>query len=164
MKPDNGGRGAIMAKVIIGNASAIAVPRRDRDSIRRFYGHVLGGKLVKEDTEKDIFRLEGEFFLLFRYGDVPDESKFLRSPRALWLQLKSDDVEEMSRKILDSGAPGLICRRDCPSRSPIFIFRRPEDSASSCSPSTRTRHITRDPETARTWKRKRRPTPSRKKR
>ena len=135
-----------MAKVIIGNASAITVPRRDRDSIRRFYGHILGGKLVKEYTEKDIFRLEGEFFLLFRYGDVPDESKFLRSPRALWLQLKSDDVEEMSRRFSIPAPPGLICRRDCPSRSPIFIFRRPEDSASSCSPSTRTRHIPRRPE------------------
>ena len=42
-----------MAKAIIGNASAITVPRQDRDSIRRFYCDVLGGKIVKEDNEKD---------------------------------------------------------------------------------------------------------------
>jgi catechol 2,3-dioxygenase-like lactoylglutathione lyase family enzyme len=114
-----------MAKVIIGNASAITVPRRDRDSIRRFYGHVLGGKLVKEDTEKDIFRLEGEFFLLFRYGDVLDESKFLRSPRALWLQLKSDDVEEMSRKILDSGATRIDLPSGLPESVPYLYFQAP---------------------------------------
>jgi hypothetical protein len=80
-----------MAKAIIGNASAITVPRQDRDTIRRFYCDVLGGKIVKEDNEKDILRLEEEFFILFRYGDVPDESEFLRSPRALWLQIKSDN-------------------------------------------------------------------------
>lgn len=43
-----------MAKVIIGNASAITVPRRDRDSIRGFYCDVLGGKIVKESDEAEI--------------------------------------------------------------------------------------------------------------
>jgi catechol 2,3-dioxygenase-like lactoylglutathione lyase family enzyme len=72
-------KGAIMAKVIIGNQSAVTVPRQDRDSIRRFYCDVLGGKIVKEDNEKDIVRLEEEFYIVFRYEDVPDESEFLRS-------------------------------------------------------------------------------------
>src|SRR5579863_4909247 len=97
-------QGAIMAKVIIGNASAITVPRKDRDTIRRFYCDVLGGNIVKEDNEKDIFRLEEDFYIVHRYEDVPDASEFLRSPRALWLQIKSDNVEEMTRKILDFGA------------------------------------------------------------
>ena len=96
--------GSIMAKVIIGNASAITVPQEDRDAIRRFYCDVLGGRIVKEDNEKDILRLEKDFYILFRYGNVSDESQFLRSPRALWLQIKSDNVEEMARKILDFGA------------------------------------------------------------
>ena len=74
-----------MAKTIIGSASAITVPRQDGDGIRRFYRDVLGGKIVKEDNDKDILRLEEEFYILFRYGDVPDESEFLRSPRAPWL-------------------------------------------------------------------------------
>jgi catechol 2,3-dioxygenase-like lactoylglutathione lyase family enzyme len=130
-----------MAKVIIGNASAISVPRQDRDSIRRFYCDVLGGKIAKEDTEKDILRLEEEFYLLFRYGDVPDESEFLRSPRSLWLQIKSDNVEGMTRKILDFGASKI----DLPSGLPKSV-----PFASSCSQSTRTSRITREPETART--------------
>jgi hypothetical protein len=67
-----------MAKAILGNASAITVPRQDRDSIRKFYCHAFGAKIVKEDNEKDIFRLDEDFYILFRYGNVPDESAFLR--------------------------------------------------------------------------------------
>ncbi|MHB1606755.1 MAG: VOC family protein [Leptospirales bacterium] len=113
-----------MAKVIIGNASAITVPRQDRDSIRSFYCDVLSGKIVKEDNEKDIFRLE-EFFILFRYGDVPDESEFLRSSRALWLQIKSDNVEEMTRKILDFGATKIDLPSGLPESVPYLYFQAP---------------------------------------
>jgi hypothetical protein len=114
-----------MAKTIIGNASAITVPQQDRDNIRKFYGDVLGGKIVKEDNEKDIFRLEEDFYILFRYGDVPDESEFLRSPRALWLQLKSDNVEEMTRKILDFGARKLDLPSGLPESVPYLYFQAP---------------------------------------
>ena len=140
-----------MPVAVLGNASAITVPRQDRDSIRRFYGDVLGGKIVKEDNEKDIFRLEEEFFILFRYGDVADESEFLRSPRrALWLQIKSDNVEEMTRKILDFGARKIDLPSGLPESVPYLYFQAPGDNASSCSQSTRTKPITREPETART--------------
>jgi catechol 2,3-dioxygenase-like lactoylglutathione lyase family enzyme len=114
-----------MAKVILGNASAITVPRQDRDSIRRFYCDVLGGKIVKEDNEKDIFRLQEEFFILFRYGDVPDESEFLRSPSALWLQLKTDNVEELTRKILDFGARKIDLPSGLPASVPCLYFQAP---------------------------------------
>jgi catechol 2,3-dioxygenase-like lactoylglutathione lyase family enzyme len=114
-----------MAKVVLGNASAITVPRQDRDSIRRFYCDVLGGKIVKEDNEKDIFRLEEEFFILFRYGDVPDESEFLRSPRALWLQIKSDNVEEMTLKILDFGVKKIDLPSGLPESVPCLYFQAP---------------------------------------
>jgi catechol 2,3-dioxygenase-like lactoylglutathione lyase family enzyme len=114
-----------MPKAIIGNASAITVPRQDRDSIRRFYCDVLGGKIVKEDNEKDIFRLEEEFYILFRYGDVPDESEFLRSPRALWLQIKSENVEEMTRKILDFGARKIDLPSGLPESVPYLYFQAP---------------------------------------
>jgi catechol 2,3-dioxygenase-like lactoylglutathione lyase family enzyme len=114
-----------MAKVVIGNASAITVPRRDRDIIRRFYCDVFGGKIVKEDNEKDILRLEEDFYILFRYGDVPDESEFLRSPRALWLQIKADDVEEMTRKILDFGARKLDIPSGLPASVPYLYFQAP---------------------------------------
>ncbi|HEY8783279.1 MAG TPA: VOC family protein [Mucilaginibacter sp.] len=114
-----------MTKVIIGNASAITVPRRDRDSIRKFYCDVPGGKIVKEDNEKDIFRLEEEFYILFRYGDVPYESEFLRSLRALWLQIKSDNVEEMTRKILEFGARTIDLPSGLPESVPYLYFQAP---------------------------------------
>jgi catechol 2,3-dioxygenase-like lactoylglutathione lyase family enzyme len=114
-----------MAKVILGNASAITVPRRDRDCIRRFYCDVLGGKIVKEDNEKDIFRLKEEFYILFRYGDVSDEREFLRSPRALWLQIKSDNVEEITRKILDFGATKIDLPSGLPESVPYLYFQAP---------------------------------------
>ena len=114
-----------MAKVSLGNASAITVPRQDRNRIRRFYCGVLGGKIVKEDNDKDIFRLEEEFYILFRYADVPDESEFLRSPRALWVQIKSDNVEETTRMILDFGARKIDIPSGLPESVPYLYFQAP---------------------------------------
>ena len=92
-----------MAKVILGNHSSVLVPQNDRDRIREFYCGVLGGKITREDPERDFVRLGENFYIGFLYRDVPDESEFLRTARSVWLEIKSDNVEEMSRKILDSG-------------------------------------------------------------
>jgi hypothetical protein len=92
-----------MAKVIFGNHSSVIVPRQDRKNIRKFYCDVLGGKITKEESDRDFLRLEENFYIGFLYGDVPDVSEFLRTARAAWLELKSDNVEEISRKILESG-------------------------------------------------------------
>jgi len=108
-----------MAKVVIGNASAITVPRHDRDGIRRFYCDVFGGEIVKEDDEKDVFRLDQDFYILFRYGDVPDETEFLRSPRSLWLQIKSDSVAEVAQRVVEAGGRKV----DLP--LPDFYFQAP---------------------------------------
>ena len=85
-----------MAKVIFGNHSSVIVPRQDRDSIRNFYCDVLGGKITKADPERDFLRLGENFYIGFLYGDVADVSEFLRTARSVWLEIKSDDVEEMS--------------------------------------------------------------------
>ena len=58
---------------------------------------------MKADPERDFVRLGEDFYIGFLYGDVTDESEFLRTARSVWLEIKSDDVEEMSRKILESG-------------------------------------------------------------
>jgi hypothetical protein len=92
-----------MAKTIFGNHASVLVPRQDRESIRKFYRDVLGGTIMKEDPERDFVRLGDDFYIGFLYGDVTDESEFLRSFRAIWLEIKSDNVEEMSRQILESG-------------------------------------------------------------
>ena len=96
-----------MAKVIFGNHASVIVPRQDRDSIRKFYCDVLGGKITKAEDERDFLRLGEDFYFGFLYGDVPDESEFLRTARSLWLEIKSDNVEEMTQKILDFGVRKL---------------------------------------------------------
>lgn len=109
-----------MAKVIFGNHSSVIVPVQDRESIRRFYCDVLGGTLTKAQPERDFVRLGDDFYIAFLYGDVPDESEFLRSARAVWLELKSDNVEETSQKILKSG---LVRKLDIP--DPHLYFQAP---------------------------------------
>jgi hypothetical protein len=108
-----------MAKVIFGNHSSVIVPRQDRDSIRKFYCDVLGGTITKEQNDRDFLRL-GENFYIFLYGDVPDESEFLRTARSVWLELKSDSVEEVRRKILESG---LVRKLEVP--DPHLYFQAP---------------------------------------
>ena len=92
-----------MAKVICGNHASVFVPRQDRDKIRKFYGDVLGGKITRELDDKDDFQIGDNFHMAFLYGDYEDASEFLRTGRSVWLEIKSDNVEDMSRKILESG-------------------------------------------------------------
>ena len=109
-----------MTKVVFGNHSSVIVPRQDRNSIRKFYCDVLGGKITKEENERDFLRLGENFYIVFLYGDVSDESEFLRSARSVWLEIKSDNVEEMSRKILESG---LVRKLELP--DPHLYFQAP---------------------------------------
>ena len=108
-----------MAKVIFGNHLSVLVPLKERESIRKFYCDVLGGKIMKADPERDFIRL-GEDFYIVLYGDVADESEFLRSARAVWLEIKSDNVEEMKRKIVESG---LVRKLEVP--DPHLYFQAP---------------------------------------
>src|SRR5450755_4693571 len=96
-----------MAKVIFGNHSSVIVPRQDRGNIRTFYCDALGGTITKEENDRDFLRLGDNFYIVFLYGDVPDESEFLRTARSVWLEIKSDDVEEMRRRILAFGVRKL---------------------------------------------------------
>lgn len=108
-----------MAKVIFGNHSSVIVPRQDRDSIRKFYCDVLGATITKAQDDRDFLRL-GEDFYVVLYGDVPDASEFLRTARSVWLEIKSDNVEEMRRKILESG---LVRKLEIP--DPHLYFQAP---------------------------------------
>jgi hypothetical protein len=97
-----------MATVIVGNHSSVLVPQKDRNGIRKFYCDVLGGKIMKAGPDRDFVRLGENFYIGFLYGDVPDESEFLRSARSIWLEIKSDNVEDMRRRILDSGVVRML--------------------------------------------------------
>jgi catechol 2,3-dioxygenase-like lactoylglutathione lyase family enzyme len=109
-----------MAKIVFGNHSSVLVPRQDRESIRKFYCDVLGAKVTKADPERDFLRLGEDFYIVFLYGDVPDVSEFLRTARSVWLEIKSDNVEGMSRRILESG---LVRKLEVP--DPHLYFQAP---------------------------------------
>jgi hypothetical protein len=100
-----------MAKVVFGNHSSVIVPQADRANIRKFYCDVLGGTITKEESDRGFLRLGDNFFIVFLYGDVPDESEFLRTARSVWLEIKSDNVEETRRNIIESG---LVRKLDMP--------------------------------------------------
>ena len=108
-----------MAKVIFGNHSSVIVPRKERDSIRTFYCDVLGGKITKAEDDRDFYRLGDDFYIGFLYADVADENTFLRSARSDWLEIKSDNVEEMKQRILDFG----VLKLDIP--DPHLYFQAP---------------------------------------
>ena len=108
----------IMAKVEFGSHSAIRVPRAQRDRIRSFYRDVLGAEITRESEQKDDFRLGG-FYIAFLYeedGVALDESGFMK---ATYLELKSDNVEEMRQRIVAFGVKVL----DVP--DPHLYFQAP---------------------------------------
>ncbi|TMR91575.1 VOC family protein [Nonomuraea basaltis] len=109
-----------MTKVIFGNHSALRVHRTERDRIRKFYRDILGCELTRELHDKDDFRMGDGFYIAFLYGSgggweadkgvtyaaehALSEDDFLK---AIFLELKADDVEEMRRKIVDFGVKVL---------------------------------------------------------
>ncbi|MFA6084621.1 VOC family protein [Mucilaginibacter sp.] len=109
-----------MAKIVFGNHSSVLVPRKDRENINRFYVEILGGKLMQADPDRDFIRLGDDFFIAFLYGEVDDVNQLHRSARAIWLELKSDDVAATRQKILDSG---LVQQLDVP--DPHLYFQAP---------------------------------------
>jgi len=109
-----------MSKVSFGNHASVLVPHQDRDHIRKFYCDVLGGKLMKIDPERDFIRIGDNFYIGFLYGDVSDESEFMRSFRAVWLEIKAENVEDVSQRIL---ASGLVRKLEVP--DPHLYFQAP---------------------------------------
>jgi catechol 2,3-dioxygenase-like lactoylglutathione lyase family enzyme len=109
-----------MATVSISNHSAIRVRRAERERIRTFYRDVLGCKIVREFDDKDDIRLGDGFYVAFLYGsgdgreadkgvtyaaeDALSDEDFLK---AIFLELKADNVEEMRQKIVASGVKVL---------------------------------------------------------
>jgi len=108
-----------MAKVVFGNHAAVIVPRQDRDRIRKFYCDVLGCTITRESDQRDVLRVGDNFYIALMYWDDADESEFLRTGKSVWLEIKSDNVEEMRQKILDFGVRKLDIR------DPHLYFQAP---------------------------------------
>ncbi len=96
-----------MSKVIFGNHSAVRVPRSDKGRIRKFYRDVLGCTVMREGDQKDDFRMGDDFYIAFLYendGVALDDDGF---SKAIYLELKTDNVEEMRQKIVTFGVKVL---------------------------------------------------------
>jgi catechol 2,3-dioxygenase-like lactoylglutathione lyase family enzyme len=96
-----------MPKLAFGNHAAVVVSRRERDRIRKFYRDVLGCRITRETDLKDDVRIADDFYIAFLYADegvALDESSF---SKAMYLELKSDHVEEIRQNILAFGVKVL---------------------------------------------------------
>jgi len=89
-----------MAKIILGNHTAVYATRSAQDRIRRFYCDVLGCKVIVETDEVDRFQLDDVHFCFVYQSTALDESDFLK---AVYLELKTDNTEATKRKILAFG-------------------------------------------------------------
>lgn len=105
-----------MTKVILGNHTAVFAARSDQDKIRKFYGDVLGCKVRVNPAEVDRFQLDDVHFCFVYQDTALDERDFLK---AIYLELKTDNIEEMKQKIMAFGVNKL----DVP--DPHLYFQAP---------------------------------------
>lgn len=105
-----------MTKVTFGNHTAVVAARSERDGIRKFYGDILGCKVRVKSDEVDRFELDGFHFCFVWQNTALDGNGFMK---AIWLELKSNHVEEMKRKIIGFGVKKL----DVP--DPHLYFQAP---------------------------------------
>jgi len=109
-----------MAKVSVGNHTAVFAARSEQDRIRKFYCDVLGCKVRVKTDEVDRFQLD-DFHFCFVWQDTAlEESDFLK---AIYLELKADNPEEMRQRILAFGVKKL----DVP--DPHLYFQAPGGQA-----------------------------------
>ena len=110
----------MMTKVALSNHSAVRVRRAERERIRSFYRDVLGGQIMRMFDDKDDIRLGDDFYIAFLYsggdGKGPDkgvnyaaedalgDGDFLK---AIFLELKTDDVDSMRKRIIAFGVKVL---------------------------------------------------------
>ena len=131
-----------MTKVIFGNHSAVWVSRAEKDRIREFYRDVLGGQ-DHEGGRSERRLLPGRqllfTFLYENEGVALDESGF---SKAIYLELKADNVEEVGRRLSPSASRSLRCRIR------TSTFKPREDRSCGWSGSTRTSPNMRGPSTA----------------
>lgn len=89
-----------MTKVILGNHTAVFARRSQQDEIRKFYRDVLGAAARIETDEVDRWQVGNVHFCFVWQDTALDPAHFLK---AIYLELATDDLEAMRRKIVQSG-------------------------------------------------------------
>jgi catechol 2,3-dioxygenase-like lactoylglutathione lyase family enzyme len=105
-----------MTKVILGNHTAVYAARSDQDRIRSFYADVLGCETRVKTDEVDRFQMDSVHFV-FVYQDAALSADDFQ--KAIYLELQTDDVEGLRRRIVASGVRTL----DIP--DPHLYFQAP---------------------------------------
>lgn len=105
-----------MAKVILGNHTAVFVARSEQERIRQFYGDILGGKVRVKTDEVDRIQLDDVHFIFVYQDTALAADDFLK---AIFLELKTDNLEETKRRILAFGVKTI----EIP--DPHFYFQAP---------------------------------------
>jgi catechol 2,3-dioxygenase-like lactoylglutathione lyase family enzyme len=108
-----------MAKVTLGNHLAVRVPRVEAGRIRSFYRDVLGCKITREGDRKDDFRIGDNAYIAFLYEDEAVTLSESECLKAIYLELKADDIDEMRQNIVAFGVKVL----DVP--DPHLYFQAP---------------------------------------
>ena len=121
-----------MAKVTFSNHAALRVRPGERERIRKLYGDILGCTLNRQLEEKDDFRIGDDYYISFLYGGPggkePDKGAvYVQSEalsdddflKAIYLELKTDDVQGMRQRITDFGVNVL------PVPDPHLYFQAP---------------------------------------
>jgi catechol 2,3-dioxygenase-like lactoylglutathione lyase family enzyme len=92
-----------MTRAILGNHSAIVLPKGEQNRIREFYRDALGCEIIRESDQKDDFRLGGNFYIGVLYEDESvtlDERGF---SKAIYLELQSDELEDLRQRVVAFG-------------------------------------------------------------
>ena len=106
-----------MPKVILGNHTAVFAASAAQDRIRQFYCTVLGCDVRVTSDEVDRFQLgDHHFCFVYKSSAALPEGEAIK---AIWLELKADDPEALTQKILAFGVKTL----DVP--DPHLYFQAP---------------------------------------
>lgn len=90
-----------MILLMLGEHSKMTVLRSERDQFRKFYRDVLECRITKTSPAADIFQVGPHFSIGAVYGDTALPADEMR--QSIWLELKTDHLEDMKKKILAFG-------------------------------------------------------------
>ena len=97
-----------MSSISLGENSKLTVLPSEREQIQIFYREILGCEMTKTSPGADVFQIGSNFYL----GVVYDNTALSLTDRmkSIWLELRTDHLEQMKAKILKYGIKELEYR------------------------------------------------------
>jgi hypothetical protein len=94
-----------MTRVSLGEHSKITVRPAERERLQKFYGDVLGCNVITKSMTFDLIQLRSNFNIGVNYDESALNDSDAR--KAIWLELRADDPEELKENILKFGIQGI---------------------------------------------------------